>query len=107
MGIGALAQLTLSMFLFGYTLVVAVRFMLHYRVVRADGKKRAVLPLHIWVVAISYDMFVVGAAIQTSVFNRWWHAPLYITAALLGVYAMWVLSHSQRRPSDGDPLGQS
>lgn len=87
--------LTLSAFLFGFTLVVAIRFMLHYRVIRANGKERAVLPLHVWVVALSYDLFLLGAAVQSFVLVRWWHYVIDVPAILLGIWAMWVLNRAQ------------
>jgi amino acid transporter len=86
----------LATFLFGYTLVVAIRYMLRYRVVRADDKQRAVLPLHIWMVATSYDILLLGAALQQLVHYRWWHSVVYIPALLIGIYAMWVLGRGQR-----------
>lgn len=88
--------ISMSGFLFGYTLVVATRYMLHWRVIRRQPQ--AALPLHIWIVAFSYNLLLLGVALQALVKVRWWHPFVYLPALGLGIGAMYVLGRAQRKP---------
>jgi len=90
--------LTLSCLMVGSTSVVAVRYMRRWRVERRDGHASAVLPLHIWCIALSYDLLVLGLAIQSQVLVRWWHPVIYLPALGLGLFAMYVLGKNQQKP---------
>lgn len=88
--------LSLSALMFGATLVIAIRHMRHWRVLRAEGV-RAALPLHVWVIAMSYDLLLLGVAFQSQTYVRWWHPWVYIPALILGMYAMVVIGRAQTR----------
>lgn len=91
-------------FLVGYTFVVVVRYALYWRVVRAQGKRVSTIPLHVWLVALSYDLLVFGMAYQIQRDLEPWHVFVYLPALLTGVVGMHVLGRRQQRAvTTGDP----
>ena len=74
--------------LVGATILVVVRYLIRWN---KNGRKGH-LPLHIWLVAVSYDFLLLGVVIQTMVLVRWWHWLVYVPAILFGAPAMYVLS---------------
>jgi len=66
---------------------------LHTWVRKGKDKSRS-LPLHVWTVALSYDLLVIALLTRTGPLD--WRAFIYIPALLLGVFAMYVLVKHQR-----------
>lgn len=84
--------LSASAFLFGMTLVVSIKYWLRWKRLRPQP---ALLPLHIWTVALSYDLLLLGVAFQALTRVRWWHPYIYLPAMLLGAVAMVVIVKHQ------------
>ncbi len=92
------ALVSVSALLFGFTLVVATRFMLRWREARFRyGREAALVPLHIWTIALSYDILLLGVTIQTAQAVRWWHPLVFGPALALGLYAMAAVNRAQNR----------
>jgi hypothetical protein len=89
---------TLSGLVLGATTVVAVR---HYLLWRKAPDGARLLPLHVWLVALSYDLLVLATMLQSLVLLRWWHPWVFVPALLLGLGAMYVIS--QKRPTRPRP----
>lgn len=88
--------LLLTGVLIGLSAVVVYRYMRRWRDLRKEHGPR-LLPLHIWSVALSYDLLLVGVYLQVLVKLRWWHPIVYIPAVILGIYAMIVINAGQTR----------
>jgi hypothetical protein len=79
--------------LMGFTVIVGLRYWWGWhRIVKAGLADRHLLPLHVWVVAISYNCFLLGVVIQMSVLVRWWHPLVYLPGIALGFFAMVVMN---------------
>ena len=95
--------LSLSSFLIGSTLVISARYFFAWRVRRNDW--RGLLPLHVFVVALSYDLMMVYSTVETylrigdNADVPWWRAALLVPAYITGFIAMWSIARlaAQRR----------
>lgn len=87
--LGRLVVWLLGGYLLGTSLIVTYE---HFRVWRA-GRGR-LLPLHVWSVAVSYDLLIVIVLTRTGPLDA--QAVIYIPALLLGCVAMTVLIQHQR-----------
>ncbi len=85
--------------------LVSLTFMVvwdHLRTWRRKGKDmRRMLPLHVWTVALSYDLLVITVLSRTGPLG--WRAFIYVPALLIGVFAMYVLVKHQRLVIEDDP----
>ena len=79
--------------LMGFTVVVALRYWARWHVAATEGQARSgLLPFHVWTIALSYDLLLLGVVIQMSVRVRWWHVVIDLPALILGIIAMVVVS---------------
>jgi len=78
-------------FIIGSSTLVAVQF---FRRWRKEPHGARLLPLHVWALAISYDLLVITLLSRFDVFT--WRALLYGPALLLGVAAMVAMLRYQR-----------
>lgn len=76
-------------FVLGATFMVAVR---HLQAWRHSPAKR-LLPLHVWTIALSYDLLLVALLTRTGPAD--WRAGIYIPAILLGAAGMVVMLRYQ------------
>lgn len=92
-------------FLVGSTFVVVARWFVGWRIARSSGAVKASLPLHVWLVALSYDLFVLGMCIRVYEDGADWpKAALYLPAIGFGIYGMLVLARAQKHRVDrADP----
>lgn len=88
--------LTLSSFLVGMTLVISVR---HYFVWqrRSSDDWRGLLPLHVAAIALSYDLLLIYATIETLLRIEddadvvWWRGAILVPAYITGYVAMFII----------------
>jgi len=79
--------------LMGFTFIVAMRYWASYHISVTRGRvRRGLLPLHVWTIALSYDLLLLAVVIQMAVRTRWWHVVLFLPALFLGIIAMAVIS---------------
>lgn len=84
-------------FLVGATVIVVARWFAGWRIARTRGHTAATLPLHVWLVAASYDLFVLGMVIR--VYEEgldWPRLALYYPATVLGIIGIVVLARAQK-----------
>lgn len=83
-------------FLVGYNTVVLCRFALRWRRARAEPSVRS-LPLHVFLIALSYNLLLLEIFLQTLVLIRWWHPIVFIPAILLGFAGVFLLDRASSR----------
>ena len=89
---------TLATFLVGFSLVAVIRFLLRWRVVRHSGRVTTI-PLHVWLVSLSYNLLVVGMVIDVYQRSQAWHPYVFLPALITGIYGMIVLVKAQKPPT--------
>ncbi len=76
------------------TTIVLVRYLLEWS--RTPGRA-GLLPLHVFLVAASYDLMVLGFTLGIATRPASWRAAIIIPALALGLVAMFVMVTFQRR----------
>lgn len=88
--------LSLSSFLVGSTFVISVRYFFAWR--KRDHDWRGLLPLHVFVVTVSYDLMLIYSTVETMLRINddadtvWWRAALLVPAYATGFVAMWSIA---------------
>lgn len=90
--------LAMSGFLAGTTAVIATRYAVIWSRVPAEQKSqhRGLLPLHVWLVTLSYDLLLASATVEvwtrmTVAAGPSWRVFVLLPAYVLGVLAMIVI----------------
>jgi hypothetical protein len=84
-------------FVLGSTLLVAAQYFARWR---SAPSGRRLLPLHVWTLAVSYDLLLLSQLSRFEPFD--WRTFLYVPALLLGDAAMIaMLRHQRKETNDG------
>lgn len=84
-----------DIYIFALSSQVVYKYFVAARVAKVKSKMAAKLPNHVWTIALSYLLFIVGGSFGDT-FTRWGEGGsarifIYLVASLLGVYALHTL----------------